>query len=122
MDDIWTYTVTRTGPATKITLSGELDFSGRQALAELLLAEVNRPGTTAVCIDMSSVSFLGSAGVQALLIGYRATEALGHRLTVTGLTGAPLRVLQLTGVLALLNDAPGAHDAPASGSTDAEAS
>jgi anti-anti-sigma factor len=99
--------VTRTGPVTSITLFGELDLSNRDAIGEVFIAEVNRPGTTTVCIDLSRVSFLGSAGVQALLIGYRAAEVLGRRYTVVGANGAPLRVLKLTGVLALFDDAPG---------------
>jgi anti-anti-sigma factor len=99
---IWTHTVTRAGPVTTITLFGEVDFTGRDAIAEIIVAEVGRPGVDAVAIDMSPVSFLGSAGARALLIGYRAAKALGRRYTVSGFSGATHQVLDLTGVLAAI--------------------
>jgi len=101
---IWTHTVTRAGPVTTITLFGDVDFTGRDAIAETIVAEVERPGVDTVAIDMSAVSFLGSAGARALLIGYRAAKDLGRRYTVTGFSGAALQVLDLTGVLAAIED------------------
>ncbi len=96
--------VTRAGPVTTITLFGDVDFTGRDAIAQILVAEVERPGVTTVHIDMSHVSFLGSAGARAVLIGHEAAKARGHRYTVTGFSDAALQVLDLTGVLAAIND------------------
>jgi anti-anti-sigma factor len=91
-------------------LSGELDLDGQADLINLLQEEIDRPGLTTICIDMSEVSFLGSAGVGALLRSHRAAQAAGLRFTVTGLKGSPLWVLQITGVLHILADDPASRD------------
>jgi anti-anti-sigma factor len=99
--------VTRTGPVTTITLFGDVDFTGRDAIADIIIAEVERPGVTTIFIDTSPVSFLSAAGARALLLGYEAANALGRRYTVTGLSDTTLQVLDLTGVLAAINDGLG---------------
>jgi anti-anti-sigma factor len=117
LDDIWTYKITRAESIATIALSGELDTSGRAAATDLLVTEINHSGVTAVYIDMSAVSLTGSGGVEALLKGCRAAEAIA----VTGVRGAPLRVLQITGVLAALTGDPAPRDATGPASAEAEA-
>jgi anti-anti-sigma factor len=121
LDDIWTYKITRAESIATIALSGELDTSGRAAATDLLVTEINHSGVTAVYIDMSAVSLTGSGGVEALLKGCRAAEAKGRHLAVTGVRDAPLRVLQITGVLAALTGDPAPRDATGPASAEAEA-
>jgi len=102
-EKIWGCRVTRTGPAATIALSGEIEMSVSGEVLRLITAELRRPGITTVRVDLSAVSFLGSAGMQSLVEARKLAADRGQRLVVIGANGLPLHVLDVTGLLAFLD-------------------
>jgi len=102
MDDIWGHTVVRTGFSCTIALSGEIDMSVREAVLEVLLAEINRAGTTIATVDLAAVDFLDSSGLEALVKARHAADAVDCRMTVAGAKGAAMRVLEISDLLPFL--------------------
>jgi anti-sigma B factor antagonist len=101
--EIWDYDVRRTGDVSTVVLSGELDVGARDTLTDVLLAEVERPGTSAVTIDLGGVTFLDSTTMSVLIKAYLTAEADGRRLTVDGAGGLVRRNLETAGLLDLLS-------------------
>lgn len=84
------------GGIEKIALIGSLDASAA-ATVESNFAEIaDRSGK--VIIDLSSVTFLGSAGVHIIVRTAKHIGERGGRLVVLGPTKASLKVLHATGV------------------------
>jgi anti-sigma B factor antagonist len=82
-----------------VTVHGEVDSSTGPGLRECLLEVLDRPGTTAVEVDLSHVTFLDSAGLSALATAHRAAVATGRVLRVRcGTARAVVRPLQITGL------------------------
>jgi len=106
MDDLWTYDVIRTGPSCTIELFGEIDMSVREEVLAVMVAEVNRPDTAAVSLDMGAVSFLDSSGLEALVKAKHAADAHGCGFAVVGAKGSALRALEITDLLTYLNGEP----------------
>jgi len=87
-------------------LSGELDMTSRESLADILRAEIDRPAVAAICVDLNEVTFIDSTGLQVLIRAQIDATTAGRRLIVTGAQGAPLRVLRLSGLLEILTHSP----------------
>ena len=71
-------------------------------LAQVLVAEVYRPGVTAVRVDLDRVDFLDSSAIHALVGAYRAAQRAGSSFTVVRARGHARKVLDLAGVLPIL--------------------
>jgi anti-anti-sigma factor len=82
--------------ACRVVLTGDIDIATSPELAAAI------PKSGSVWIDFSGVTFVDSAGVGVLIAAYRAARHRGDRLRVSGLSGAPLQVLQMTGLYNLL--------------------
>jgi anti-sigma B factor antagonist len=81
-------------------VSGELDTTSAQELAIPLreqLVEANRT----VVVDLSGVKFLGSAGLEALVIGQQRAKEVGVEFVVVASSRAALRPLEATGLNAV---------------------
>jgi anti-sigma B factor antagonist len=90
-----------------VAASGEIDISTAPRLLNVVLDAVARAPDHLV-VDMDSVTFFGSAAVNALLtIRERACED-GFTLYLTGALGNPrvARILQLTGLTTLFTTYP----------------
>ena len=103
-EEIWDHHVTRAGQVTTVALSGEIDMSVGGDVFRVMAEELRRSGTETVRIDLSAVSFLGSAGLQALVKARKLADAQCQRLVVTGAKGLPRQVLETTGLLTLLGE------------------
>jgi anti-sigma B factor antagonist len=99
---LWDYTISRSGGTCTVALCGELDMSVRDDVAEVLLNELNQPGSIAVRADLSQVTFLDSSGIAALVKVRHDAEAHGLSFTIVGPRGAVRRTLEITGVLSVL--------------------
>ncbi len=89
-----------------VRVAGEIDLTTHERLLESLesavkIADVEAVGS--VIVDLSQTSFLDSTGIKALVEGYRAAEVAGVRYSATGASGLVHRVLEMTGVHALLS-------------------
>jgi anti-anti-sigma factor len=89
--------------SVRIAVGGEVDTdtAGRlvQAVEGLLVVSVCR-----VVVDLTSVTFLDSSGIRALLTARRIASEHGAALQVTGVHGIVRRVLTLTGLLSMFTD------------------
>jgi anti-sigma B factor antagonist len=77
-----------------ITVAGEIDMVTAPQLAECILERAQ----TNVVVDLSNVTFLDSAGITALVHGYRALRENGYTLRTTGERDMILRVLEISGL------------------------
>lgn len=100
------------GPhAWQIGVSGELDASTVDRFNLAIDDVIARDGRL-ILLDLTAVTFLDSTGLRGLV---RASSLLAERdgrLTVTGLSGAAQRVLELTGLLERIRDSGPAQPGP----------
>jgi anti-anti-sigma factor len=86
----------------KIVISGRLDLTGTESVAGELekLAAAPKKG---VVVDVSSLKFLASLGIRALLKSAKAVEERGGRMVlVVGSNAQVVMSLEATGVSAVL--------------------
>jgi stage II sporulation protein AA (anti-sigma F factor antagonist) len=79
-----------TQPACRIIVRGEVDA----ATAPQLEAAIPLSGS--IWLDFCGVTFLDSPGLSVLVAAHVAAKERGDRLHVSGLSGGPLRVVQMT--------------------------
>jgi anti-sigma B factor antagonist len=100
-----------------VTVSGEVDLSVHERLLDALRSAVkvaDSEDRTGIVVDLAEASFLDSVGIRVLIQGRKAADLAGIGYRVTGATGMVQRVLDITGVLAFLNQTPsGAGTSPA---------
>ena len=94
--------------AWRMTISGTLDLNAAEEFDAAFQQLVDR-GARLVVLDLRSVEFLDSSGLRSIVLASSSLADRGGRLTVSGLSGAAERVLELTGVLEQLRR--GEHEA-----------
>jgi anti-anti-sigma factor len=103
-------TTTRLGGHLEVAVTGELDLA---TAGEFLAAVREALARDPVRLDLREVSFLGSSGIQALDVLLRDVAREQWQLTIDPvLQRGVQRVLELTGVLALLPLDRSATDPP----------
>ena len=89
------YLIEWRGPRAVVRMPAEIDLTNAdQARAALLAAAGQRPAV--LIIDMSETSFCDSAGVQAIVIGYRQAAGTGTQFRLV--TTEVERILHLAGI------------------------
>ena len=84
--------------ALHVELSGELDISSAAAVESRLLELEDGNPPERVILDLRAVSFLDSTGLSLLINVDRRLRSEGRRLTVVSGTGAPHRILEISGL------------------------
>ena len=84
------------GGTVVVSLVGDIDL---EVATELRLV-LERIDTPRVVVDMSATTYIDSLTVGTLIVAARRE---GMAMTIRGLTGAPLRVLQQAGVANLFD-------------------
>ncbi|WP_436532046.1 STAS domain-containing protein [Actinoplanes sp. HUAS TT8] len=87
--------------AVVLKIRGALDISGRDDLVAAITGIVAGDCERLV-VDLSEATFMDSEALGALLEGYSAAEKKGVPMTATGAHGIVYRVLQITGLLTVL--------------------
>ncbi|MFI6266570.1 STAS domain-containing protein [Micromonospora sp. NPDC051006] len=87
----------RTADAATIAVRGEVDLSTADDL-ERAVAAAAQEDAPAIIIDLGGVTFLDSAGINALLKGRRLADGHGKPYHVTGAQGMVRQLLRMTGV------------------------
>ena len=83
----------------RVTVAGEIDARSAPVLCHHLLEAARRPDVTVVELDLRGVTFLGAAGLSALVTAHRAAEDAGRVLRMRcGSRRAVLRPMQITGL------------------------
>lgn len=80
-----------------LRVSGELDTTSSSELTTPLDSHVV-PGNRAVVVDLGGVRFLGSAGLEALVLGQQRASRAGIDFVVVASTRAALRPIEATGL------------------------
>ncbi len=95
---------------TVLTLSGEVDYESAGALAGAMPPADPSAGVRIV-IDLSSVTFMDSSGINTLVTAYQTTRAAEGWLRIAGARGPALRIVQMVGLDALVSCHPTVEDA-----------
>jgi anti-sigma B factor antagonist len=97
-----TISVDLVGKDAVVYLSGRVDVDSSPDLRDrlrTLLSEKALPQT--IVIDLAAVSYIETSGIATLIEALRVARHHQTGLRLHGLTGAALRLFQVTGVLAL---------------------
>jgi anti-anti-sigma factor len=101
------------GRTAVVSAAGEIDITNAEGLRDALLSALNA-GASALVVDMTSTTFLDSAGVTALVRATRRAAATDAILRLAVAAPSVLRVLNLVGIDRLIEVHPGLPDAMAS--------
>lgn len=95
-----------------LVVAGELDMATVALLRLALLAQQAEP---LLVLDLAAVSFCDSQGVDVLVDAHQTRAARGQRLVLRSVSRTVRRVLQVTGLLGLLEleDTPPTDPRPA---------
>jgi anti-sigma B factor antagonist len=85
------------GPASVLTLSGELDLASSPAL-EQELDRALEAGTNQLIVDLRELEFMDSTGLSVLVKAHQRVEEAGARFGVVKGSAQVQRLLSLTGV------------------------
>lgn len=85
-----------------LSVTGEIDLSTADELQNALDGALDATGTTEVCVDLTDVGFLDSAGLRVLVSGQRVAEERGLGFRVTGAQPRVRKVIAITGLTATL--------------------
>jgi anti-anti-sigma factor len=122
-DPLINLATTRIGSAAVVTVEGELDLHTARTLMHTVDDTLRWPDLTAIIIDLSAVTFLGSSGLGTLAeLATRTpashptnTQPVPVRLVAPPDNRAvvrPWEVMKLEPILPLFSDVSGALDAP----------
>lgn len=91
----------RVGPdVVVVRVSGEIDLLTAGVLRERLREDLD-PAGRAIVLDLTEVSFLGSAGLSEIVTVARAGADRGTTICLVASNRAVLRPLEITGLLSL---------------------
>jgi serine/threonine-protein kinase RsbW len=88
---------TSAGACLLVTVEGRLDSEASRVLRDRLL-EFVQTGSSRLVLDLSSVSYVGSAGIWALLAAQRRASALRGGLVIYGLSDDIRTLFEHTGI------------------------
>jgi anti-sigma B factor antagonist len=94
--------VDQTGKDTMVRLTGRVDVDSSPDLRDrlrTLLSETTLP--EAIIVDLGGVSYIETSGIATLIEALRVARHHQINFRLQGLTGAALRLFEVTGVLAL---------------------
>ncbi|SFN07028.1 anti-anti-sigma factor [Pseudonocardia ammonioxydans] len=95
--------------AVVVHVHGEIDTMTAPVLSERLAMQI--PSASLLVVDLSQVTFLGSAGLAALVEAKEKTEGADGRLRLVCGSHAVTRALEATNLLSLFDVADGVPEA-----------
>ena len=101
------------GQVAVVTVTGEIDIINAEGLRDALLTALNA-GAAGLVADMTSTTFLDSAGITALVRATRRASATDATVRLAVTAPPVLRVLSLVGLDRLIEVYPSRADALAS--------
>jgi anti-sigma B factor antagonist len=107
------FAVKWSGQVAVVTAAGEIDITNAEGLRDALLSALNA-GAAGLIADLTSTTFLDSAGIAALVRAARRAEAADAALRLAVTAPPVLRVLSLVGLDRLIEVHPSLADAMAS--------
>lgn len=101
------------GQVAVVTAAGDIDITNAEGLRDALLSALNA-GAAGLIADLTSTTFLDSAGITALVRAARRATATDATLRLAVAAPPVLRVLSLVGLDRLIEVYPSLADAVAS--------
>jgi anti-sigma B factor antagonist len=98
---ILVYKVRNGSDRMRVVLSGDIDLAVREEL-RIVLAGVVAASAGVTELDLHGVTFLDCSGIGEFVRAYTEAQRRGHTLTASRPRGIVRRILELTGVLAIL--------------------
>lgn len=96
------YQITASGDGLRVAIAGEIDMATADRLLGAILDELPGHDDT-LTLDLAGVTFCDSAGINAFIrLRNRQTDA-DHGFHLVNVTAAVRRVLELSGLTAILN-------------------
>lgn len=95
----------RVGSHLVVRIQGELDLHTVNAFRQAVDKEMAVGRTKNMVLVMNDVSFIDSSGVGAILGRYRSINAQGGQMVAVGLRPLTRRILELSGVLRVIQTA-----------------
>ncbi len=84
--------------SSTMIVRGEVDYATAPQLRHALTDRLSHGPSTTLHLNLAGVSFMDSAGLQALLVGQRTARILGGDLVLTGTSPQVARLLYITGI------------------------
>jgi anti-anti-sigma factor len=94
------------GATVRLGVAGEVDLATGPQLRDAIAASLGSDHHGELVVDLGGVTFLDCAGVNALLAGRQLAAGRGIGYRVRNAHGMVHTVLQVTGVLAVLDGRP----------------
>jgi anti-sigma B factor antagonist len=88
----------RNGDGVTLAISGEIDIANADAFTDEVHSHFEG-AEGQVTLDLQNCLFIDSTGIRVLVALAKEQRARGRTLKLSGVTGEPLRVLGLTGLL-----------------------
>jgi anti-sigma B factor antagonist len=89
----------------RLVVAGEIDMATSDALAGALRDAIATEHAKEVAVDLAGVTFIDSSGIRALVVAQDDATERGVAIYVTKPHAHVRRVLELTGLLAVLTEA-----------------
>jgi anti-sigma B factor antagonist len=93
----------------RVSLRGELDVASAALLMEHLTL-VNESGAAEVVLDLAELSYIDPSGLSVLAVQKRRADASGLALRITSPTAFVRQILDLTGLIDVLDVTPEGDD------------
>ena len=90
--------IARNGDGVTLAISGEIDIANADAFTDEVHSHFEGADGQ-VTLELQNCLFIDSTGIRALVSLAQEQRARGRTLKLSGVTGEPLRVLELSGLL-----------------------
>ena len=90
--------IARNGAGVTLAISGEIEIANAEAFTNEVHSLIEGADDQ-VALDLQNCLFIDSTGIRALMVLAQEQQARGRKLKLSGVTGEPLRVLGLSGLL-----------------------
>jgi len=94
-----------------VSLNGELDISSSDELRYKIDRALDEKPVKHLVLDLSRVSFIDSSGLGVILGRYKRVDRNGGKIVIVGLQPQVRRVMQLSGLLKLMEEVDIEEDA-----------
>ncbi len=89
------------GSAVVVCVGGRVDAANAPLLEAHGRRQLEEHGRKSLVLDLSTVEYLSSAGLRAILVLGKHTQSLGGKLALCGVTGTVRQLFELAGLLDL---------------------
>lgn len=86
-----------------VKVKGELDLLTAETFRNLVERDLNRTGAQNLILDLEGLTFIDSSGLGVVLGRYRRIREQGGKMAITGVKPHVKRILDLAGLMRIIN-------------------